>query len=81
MNNKLYGESTTVLDQKIYQSSVQGRYKSDHNLTNCQSVRSQNKRNELPSLLLHYDIEIIFGNESQHFISYHLKSYLPLVKW
>ena len=41
---------------------------SDHTLKfliiNCQSIRSQNKRNELGVLLLHYDIDIVLGNES-----------------
>ena len=45
-------------------------------IVNCQSIRSQNKRNKLAALLLHYNIDIALGNE-YHIDStfYHLKSY------
>ena len=42
-------------------------------IINCQSIRSQTKRKELAALLLHYNIDIIFGKES-HFDATFLSS-------
>jgi len=90
VNNKLHGEvknSSFVLADLNKWTKLITDYTQKYHveitvivflIINCRSIRSQNKRNELATLLLHYNIDIILGNESHIDSTFLFSELLPI---